>query len=123
MNSWAQQYSHIRVLSLEELRALPGPAEFDSGIYFLWRTNELVYIGKSRNLCQRAYYQATVNRYAPFHVSRTAKPIAFDCMTCLVLENDIVCSPDLDAKLAAHERAYLAAYSPLYNCDQQNGFT
>jgi hypothetical protein len=111
------------ILSLEELRALPGPVEYDSGIYFLWKGQDLLYIGRSRNLCSREYYQATVNRYYPFHHSQTAKYIPADRMTCLVLENGIECSRELDSNLSTYERAYIAAYEPPYNYDNGSGFT
>jgi hypothetical protein len=115
--------AHLAVLSLPEMRALPGPKEFDSGIYFLWSGDHLLYIGKSRNLCQREYYQQTLKRYAPFQESTRAKPIPYDRMTCLVLENDIVCSRELDTNLRNYERAYIAAYETPYNEDYLNGFT
>lgn len=116
--------AHIQVLALADMRALPGPEEFDSGIYFLWAGDALLYIGKSRNLCTRAYYQRTLSKYAPFQTSDRAKPIPYDRMTCLVLENGIECSRELDTNLRDHERAYIAAYETPYNEDyQQNGFT
>ena len=116
--------AHIPILGLAELRALPGPAQFDSGIYFLWEGDRLLYIGKSRNLCTREYYQSRLKRYAPFQTSERAKPIPYDRMTCLVLENGIECSRELDMNLRNYERAYIAAYETPYNEDyQMNGFT
>jgi len=50
--------AHIPILGLDELRVLPTPQDFDSGIYFLWAGDHLLYIGKSRNLREREYYQA-----------------------------------------------------------------
>lgn len=118
------EVAHIPVLSLDQMRALPGPAEFDSGIYFLWAGEHLLYIGKSRNLCTRQYYQSCLKRYAPFQTSERAKPIPYDRMTCLVLENGIECSRELDTNLRDYERAYIASYETPYNEDyQQNGFT
>lgn len=118
-----EKYAHIPILPLEQLVELPGPEEYDSGIYFLWAGKALVYIGKSKNLCNRLYYQRTLNRAEPFQVGTKAKAIPFDRMTCLVLENGIVCSPQLEANLQAYERAYLAAYEPIYNQDYQDGVT
>lgn len=115
--------AHLHVLSLAEMRALPGPQQFDSGIYFLWDGDQLLYIGKSRDLCGRLYYQHCLKRYAPFQHSERAKPIPYDRMTCLVLENDPVCSRELDAKLQSYERAYIAAYETPFNVDHLNGFT
>lgn len=118
-----KRYAHIPIKSLEELRALPGPQEYDSGVYFLWADNALIYIGRSRNLCQRMFYQKTLNRHAPFQISIKAKPIYFDAMTCLVLESGTECSPHLDINLRDYERAYIAAYEPAHNQDYQDGVT
>jgi hypothetical protein len=116
--------AHIQVLSLDAMRALPGAQEYDSGIYFLWEGERLLYIGKSRNLSVREYYQSRLRRYAPFQTSDRAKPVPYDRMTCLVLESGIECSRELDTNLRNYERAYIAAYETPYNEDyQQNGFT
>lgn len=127
MNDWVAktraQYAHIPILSIAELSALPGPAEYDSGIYFLWAGDALIYIGKSRNLCNRLYHLLSVNRYAPFQAGRV-KPIPFERITCLALETGIECSRNLDFNLQSYERAYIAAYEPPYNEDYvRNGFT
>lgn len=115
--------AHIPIMGLAKLRALPEAQDYDSGIYFLWANTTLLYIGKSRNLSRRAYEQRTLKRYAPFQIGERSKPIPYDLMTCLVLENDPVCSPGLDLKLQAYERAYIAAYEPPYNEDEWLGTT
>ena len=117
---WAEKYAHVPILSLEEMYALPESQEYDSGIYFLWYQQGLVYIGKSRNLEVRAGYQAYVNRGT--HHSITAKVIPHDKRTCLVLESGIVASPRLDGTLTSYERAYIARYRPYFNLDIQCSF-
>lgn len=120
---WGKIYAHIPIRPLHELYALPEPEEYDSGVYFLWAGNQLLYIGKSRNICNRLYYQQLVNKNHMFHSSPTDKVIPFDKITCKVLEHDMVCCPCLDGNLEAYERAYLSFYKPPFNCDTQNGFT
>ena len=118
-----EKLGHIPILSLEDMRKLPEAQEFDSGIYFLWREGELLYVGKSRDLCDRFARQQRLNRHAPFQTSRSAKEIPSDLMTCLVVENGQYCSEGLDYKLRDLERAYIAAYEPPYNHHGQNGGT
>lgn len=113
----------VPILGLDQLRALPGPKEYDSGIYFLWGGPALLYIGKSRNLLSREYEQRTWKRYAGLHKSDRAKPLPYDRFTCLVLETGLVCSPGLDLILRTYERAYIATYDPPYNEDYNFGFT
>lgn len=115
--------AHVEIFPLPVLRLLPGPEEYDSGVYFLWEGDVLLYVGKSRNLCDRALRQHQVNRAFPFQESQTAKYIPADCMTCLIVESGIECSPRLDGRLRELERAYIAAYEPPYNADWRNGFT
>lgn len=117
------EVAHIPILGLADLRALPEAKDYESGIYFLWAGDTLLYIGKSRNLSTRAYEQRTLRRYAPFQAGDRAKPIPFDRMTCLVLETGVECSPELDFNLRAYERAYIAAYEPPYNEDHMLGQT
>lgn len=118
-----QQLAHIQILPLDEMRKLPEAQEFDSGVYFLWQGEELLYVGKSRNLSDRMTRQARVNRMIAFQTSRSAKYIPSDRHTCLVVESDPVCSPMLDYTLRDLERAYIAFYEPPYNYDGQNGGT
>jgi hypothetical protein len=124
LETWKRTYADIPIRPLDELYALPEPQEFDAGIYFLWKDNALIYIGKSRNMLGRMSYQVGVNRTHPFAESITAKHIPFDKITCLVIEKDArIHSPRTDGAMEAHERAYLAHYRPYYNVDAQNGFT
>lgn len=118
-----ERLKHIPVLPLDELRTLPGPQEFDSGVYFLWAGDELMYIGKSRELLGRHVYQMQVNRNHPFNQSTTAKYIPHDRMTCLVIESGMICQPGLDGRLLNLERVYIATYEPPYNLGYINGFT
>ena len=118
-----ERLAHVEVFPLDVLRILPAAEEFDSGVYFLWAEEALIYVGKSRNLCGREYYQKTVNRYYPFQQSTTAKYIPADLMTCLIVHSGVECPPRLDGRLQELERAYIAAYEPAYNVDYRNGFT
>ena len=113
----------MKVLSLEEMLQLPEPQEYDAGIYFLWKDGALTYIGKSKHICERLYHQTCMNRNLPLYTGRRAKLVPFDKVTCLVLETGPFCSPRLGAQLLHHERAYIAAYQPAFNQDNQNGFT
>lgn len=67
IESWAEKQrrrlAHIPILPLEELRKLPQAVDFDAGIYFLWTGDELVYVGKSRNIPDRLGRQSQFNRY------------------------------------------------------------
>jgi hypothetical protein len=123
MNDWATACSDVQVLSLEEMRELPEPQEYDAGIYFLWKGDALTYIGKSKHICERLYFQSCMNRNLPFYTGHRAKLVPFDKVTCLVLETGITCSPGLGGKLMHYERAYIAAYQPGFNQDNHNGFT
>jgi hypothetical protein len=131
--SWSSEYEQrffnregksvtVHLLTLDELYELPAPKTNDSGIYFLWRGRELLYIGKSRNLCQRSYYQHCVNTYTG-QQSKGVKFIPAEVMTCLVVENGPECSPRLDARLQDLERAYIAAYPTPFNLDLKSGLT
>jgi hypothetical protein len=123
IDSWKRIYRHIPIMSLAELRTLPEPQEFDSGVYFLWEGEQLQYIGKSRDILGRSYYQTLVNRNFEYHVSTTAKRIPFDRITCWVIERGPIACPCLAGNLEAYERAYLAHYETPYNFDCQNGFS
>ena len=96
----------MSVLSLEELRQLPGPEHEQAGVYFLWDGDELVYIGKSKHLMCR-YSEHLIGKQRPW-VGRYT-PYEFTRMTCLVLE---------DHELMAREWLYLQAYETRYNMDR-----
>jgi len=126
MSTWAEQtrekFAHIPILPLEELARLPEAEEFDAGVYFLWQGKSLVYIGKSRNICDRLHRQAQVNRFAVFRMSR-CKAIPHERHTALVLEKGQFASPGLDSTLKQYERAYIAHYLPEFNHPDENGGT
>jgi len=105
------------------MRALPEPVEFDAGIYFLWDGDELLYIGKSRDVLGRKTYQDLVNKNGVFHESPTAKFIPYDAITCLVVQNGWYADQRLDGQLQNLERIYIATYEPPYNIGYINGFT
>lgn len=43
----------IQILPIEQLRMLPECGRRDAGIYFLWRDDELLYIGRAKNIHNR----------------------------------------------------------------------
>lgn len=126
MKTWAEQareqFAHITILPLEKLATLPEADEYDAGIYFLWQGADLVYIGKSRNICDRLVRQSQVNRFGALRNSRH-KVIPHDRHTALVLETGQYCSPGLDRLLWDNERAYIAHYLPPFNHPDHNGGT
>lgn len=126
MKAWAEiarkKYAHIPILPLADLARLPEAEEFDSGIYFLWQGETLVYIGKSRNIPDRLVRLSETNRFHTLRNSR-CKPVPHQRHTALVLERGQFASEGLDAKLRDHERAYIAHYLPPYNHPDHNGGT
>lgn len=123
LEEWRQRYKDVPILPLDDLRRLPRPRDFDAGVYFLWDGPELAYIGKSGNIPDRLYYQATMNRYYIFWQTARAKQIPFDSVTCIVFENSMIRSREVEQKMEAYERAYIVAYQPLANADAQPGVT
>lgn len=116
------QWKDVPILPLEELRKLPEAEQYDSGIYFLWGGDELLYIGKSRTILDRIQ-RLTQARRAGVLYAASHKNVPFDRYTALVLETGMFASPELDAKLRLHERAYINAYQPPYNIDRASGLT
>lgn len=116
-------WAHIPIKPLEELRALPEAAEYDAGIYFLWGGDELLYIGKSRNVPDRILRLTQTRRCAPFYQA-AHKAVPFDRHTTLVLRNTGgIRDHSLEEPLQLHERAYIDAYRPPYNFDRASGLT
>jgi hypothetical protein len=116
------QFAHIEILPLGDLAKLPEAEQFDSGIYFLWGADELLYIGKSRNIPDRLLRLTQARRGSPLYQA-SHKAVPFDRHTALVLEKGQFAEPGLDAKLRLHERAYINAYEPPYNVDRASGLT
>lgn len=116
------QWAHIPILPLEELRKLPEAVQFDSGIYFLWSGDDLLYIGRSRNILDRQQRLTQARRGGALYQS-THKAVPFDRYTALVLSKGMEVEPGLDTKLRLHERAYINAYQPPYNIDMASGLT
>lgn len=116
------QWAHIAILPIEELRKLPKAEMFDSGIYFLWRGDELLYIGKSRNIRDRQIRLVQARRCSPLYQA-SHKAVPFDRYTALVLDSSPIKEPGLDENLQLHERAYINAYAPPYNHDFASGLT
>ena len=118
-----QRYAHIPILSIEELAKLPAPQEYDAGVYFLWKDGGLIYIGKSKHICERLYIQGCMNRCGTLYHGTRYKSIPWDAVTCIVLQTGWECPPWLSGRLTEYERAYIAAYEPLLNEDFRDGFT
>ena len=116
------QFAHIEILPLEDLAKLPEAEQFDSGIYFLWNGDKLVYIGKSRNLLDRLQRLQQAQRCSPLYQA-SHKAVPHDRHTALVLEKGQFAEPCLDEKLRLYERAYINAYEPPYNFDRASGLT
>lgn len=122
METWAEQtkkkLAHIKVLPLEQLRELPEAGPYDGGIYFLWLKNELVYIGKSRQVQERI---AQLKRDAVYaRLVDMPRPRPFDRHTCLIVDAPM---EKLTVILKDLERAYIATHEPRYNHMDQNGGT
>lgn len=115
-----ERLAHINVLSLDELRRLPDAAgPFDAGLYFLWRGEELLWIGKSEQILSRIARRDAQRRFDGVWLSER-KGIPFDRYTCLVLQEE---GPRLKALLQDYERAYIAVHDPPYNHTDANGGT
>lgn len=128
MSEWAarmrRELAHIPLLSLEELRCLPEAEEFDGGIYFLWLNEELVYIGKSKDISDRIVRQVQFNRHQGLLAGKSAH-IPFDRHTALVLERGPIRehAGRMDGLLQNYERAYIAHYEPRCNHLTDSGTT
>lgn len=118
----AHTWAHIEIKPLEELRALPEATTYDSGVYFLWGGDELLYIGKSRNVLDRIQRLTQARNCSPLYAS-THKAVPFDRHTVLVLSAGMYIEPGLDKQLQVHERAYINHYRPPYNIDRASGLT
>lgn len=119
----AHTWAHIPIKPLEELRALPEAEEYQAGIYFLWDGDELLYIGRSRNLPDRIQRLTQTRRCSPLYENAAHKAVPFDRHTALVLAEGMYVEPGLDGLLQTHERAYINHYLPPYNIDRASGRT
>lgn len=118
LHGMRDRLSHINVLTLDQMRALPEAKPFEAGLYFLWQGDELLWIGKTNHILERINRQARNQKYDRFQVG--ARGIPFDRYTCLVLEAE---ANRLPALMQDVERAYLATYEPPYNRTDANGGT
>jgi len=110
MTTWTdkmkRELADVQILPLEQLRALPAEfGDYDGGIYFLWLGEELQYIGKSRQLCNRLNYHK----------------VKFDrCTLLLIVSDERIHDFSKDPEMQRLERAYIAHYQPPHNCLHQN---
>jgi hypothetical protein len=119
----AHTWAHVPIRPLEELRVLPEAGEYQAGIYFLWRGDELLYIGRSRNLPDRIQRLTQTRRCSPLYEHPAHKAVPFERHTALVLSESMYVEPGLDKMLQDHERAYINKYRPPYNIDRASGRT
>lgn len=96
------------------MRALPEPRPLEGGVYFLWLADELVYVGRSRNILWRVEIFRSTTRYARVHFY-SMPPMPFDRITFVAFEADTKERFHLLAN--EYERAYIATYLPAYNSD------
>jgi excinuclease UvrABC nuclease subunit len=89
--------SRIEILPIEQLRALPECGRNDAGVYFLWRDDELLYIGRSKNIHNRL-------------LRHPRGVIPFTRHTVLSIDYET-----LGWRIGLDEAAYIAHYSPPYN--------
>jgi hypothetical protein len=89
--------SKIEILALDRLRLLPRCGRSDAGIYFLWRDDELLYIGRSKNIHNRL-------------LRHPKGAIPYTHHTCLVIDYD-----SLGWQHSPIEAAYISHYSPPFN--------
>lgn len=111
-----REIADVPILALDELRRLPQSNSLDGGIYFLWSKDQLQYIGKSRQICNRI----DQHEWARDYPRRRPKTIPFDRHTCIALDSGRLVSKHLDEQLKRLERAYIARYQPPFNCPHEN---
>lgn len=78
----------VATFTLEEARALPEEVESGSGVYFLWRAGELLYIGSGvKNVMDRVAEQVRHKRFGKLNGNRH-RSIPFDRYTVLACASD-----------------------------------
>lgn len=120
MTDWTdrlkRELADVPILTLDKLRSLPESGSLDGGIYFLWSEDQLQYVGKSRQICNRI----AQHEWARMYPRRRSKAIPFGRHTCIVVESGWLISDGLGEKLSRLERAYIAHYEPPFNHLHQN---
>jgi excinuclease UvrABC nuclease subunit len=87
----------MNILDIETLRKLPTADDDTAGVYFLWREDELLYIGCSKNIRRRL-------------VRHKRDVIPFTRHTCIAIDYQT------DGWMNhALEQKYIARYSPPHN--------
>lgn len=112
-----KRLAHVPLLSLEQLRALPEPRPKEGGVYFLWRGDELVYVGRSQNVLWRVEIFRSNARYSRVSYYSAMPRMIFDRITLQKFE-----LPSFEAfhyTTMDYEHAYIATYLPPYNADYQ----
>lgn len=96
------------LLPLDALRGLTREAPDDSGIYFLWRGPQLIYIGATAYLSDRL----PMHRKAQLQLCR-GRRLPFTHWTCLVLPL---------SRFPRLEHRYIQAYEPPFNDRIERGW-
>lgn len=98
-----------QTLDLEQARQLPDLVK-GKGVYFLWRGDELLYIGASTNVTERVNRQWQFTRFGHLGSKTSqAKPrIPFDKATILKVDGDT-------REMIEIERALIKRWWPPYN--------
>jgi hypothetical protein len=95
----------MKLLEMDDIRKLPSDYEgIKSCIYFLWKGDDLQYIGGTRNIWTRMHAHSQSLRYGSPFQTKTVVP--YDRVTCLA------CTPDEVFDL---EPAYLQKFETPYN--------
>lgn len=110
----------IEILSLERLRALtesglPDAPSVESGIYFLWRSDVLLYVGMSLQIRTRISQHEQAYTYGNKYRTKPLNLIPFDRHTCLVLDRSEFTRDESKKRIALVEQAYIDHYKPRYN--------
>ena len=104
-----ERLGHIKVLSLDDIRALPVCGPYEAGIYFLWLKDELQYVGKSKQVSERIAQQGRALRHNALTAGRRGIP--HDRHTCLPVDE----GTGFEWRLRDLEQIYIATYLPPFN--------
>jgi excinuclease UvrABC nuclease subunit len=112
----------VTVLALSDMRLLPEEVgDYDSGLYFLWNKDALLYIGKAAQIVYRLYRHQRANKYQAVRTGCWEKRIPFDRYTCLVVSSELEITDRLRSALLEMESAYIARYQPPFNISEGGG--
>jgi hypothetical protein len=93
----------LEIFPIELLRMLPACDDYDGGVYFLWKGDELLYIGKSKQICYR------------LQLHDAARKIPYEYHTCIAVNRGRMIPDRFDLVLDPIEQAYIRHYRPPFN--------